>query len=213
MREGADATRWSVLLAAAELFDEYGYTGTSISAISRRSGLTSGAVYFHYAGKQHLARAVIEQHFASWPILLGQAEQSPVGSALDRVVNLSYAVAAAFRDDIMVRAGGRLWLERRAIDVPLPPPFTGWIDTLTGLLGAGQADGSVGTHVDPQAAASVLVCSFFGTHTVSDALDGRRLIEERLTDLWLCLLPGLASDPSAGAAALLAQARAYVDVR
>lgn len=212
MREGADATRWSLLVAAAELFDQHGYTGTSISAISRRCGLTSGAVYFHYAGKQHLARAVIEQHFASWPALISQAEQRPIGCMLDRIVNLSYAVAAAFRDDIIVRAGGRLWLERRTIGVPLPPPFTGWIDTLTGLLEAAQAEGSVAARVDPRAAAGVLVCSFFGTHTVSDALDGRRLIEQRLTDLWLCLLPGLAPETGAGAAALLSRARAYVDV-
>lgn len=213
MREGADATRWSLLVAAAELFDAHGYTGTSISAVSRRCGLTSGAVYFHYANKQSLARAVIEEHFASWPALIRRAAHSPAGCVLDRIVNLSYEVAAAFRDDIVVRAGGRLWLERRTINVALPPPFSGWIETLTGLLDAARADGSVAAHVDPRAAAGVLVCAFFGTHTVSDALDERQHIERHLTDLWLHLLPGLAPDPHVTAAEMLGRARAYVDVR
>ncbi|MEK8174783.1 hypothetical protein NKH77_54245 [Streptomyces sp. M19] len=42
-----------------------------------------------------------------------------------------------------------------------------------------------------------LVSAFFGMHTVSDALDGRRRIEERLDDLWLLLLSGLQARPDA----------------
>jgi len=208
MREGSEATRRSLLEAAAHLFDERGYAGTSISAIGRRSGLTSGAIYFHYSSKDNLARAVVEEHFASWPPLITRISAAPA-PALDKIICMSYVVARAFRDDIVVRAGARLWLERTAINVPLPPPFVDWINTLSELLGEARAEGGVDTHVDPPTTAAVLVCAFFGTHTVSDALDSRLLIEERLTHLWLHLLPGLQS--TLPAAALVERARGCLD--
>jgi len=190
MRERAEVTRHSLLQAAAHLFDQHGYAGTSISDISRRSGLTSGAVYFHYSSKENLARAVVEEHFASWPPLIARISHS-AAPALEKVIYLSFEVAKAFRDDILVRAGARLWTERKTINVPLPPPFVGWINTLAALLSQAQDEGDVAPHVDPHASATVLVCAFFGTHTVSDALDDRTLIEEHVANLWLLFLPGL----------------------
>src|SRR6202042_3586800 len=97
----------------------------------------------------------------------------------------------AFRDDIVVRAGARLWTERKSINAPLPPPFVGWIDTLAVLLDQARDEGDVGAQVDTHTAASVLVCAFFGTHTVSDALVDRTMIEEHVSNLWQLFLPGL----------------------
>ncbi|NEB66371.1 helix-turn-helix transcriptional regulator, partial [Streptomyces fulvissimus] len=67
MQERARATRRSLLEAAALLFAEQGYAGTSVNDISARSGRTSGAVYFHYASKEGLALAVVKDRFATWP--------------------------------------------------------------------------------------------------------------------------------------------------
>ena len=175
------------------LFDRHGYAGTSISSICRSAGFTSGAVYFHFAGKEGLAQSIVEEHFASWPAVIARITDRPL-SALAKIIALSYEVARAFRDDIIVRAGSRLWTERKAINTTMPRPFVGWMDTLAAMLRAGLADGSVDPGVDPQIAASVLVCSFFGTHTVSDALDDRLLIEVHLEYLWLMFLPGLRRD-------------------
>jgi len=197
MRERGEATRQSLLEAAAHLFDRHGYAGTSISDISRRSGLTSGAVYFHYANKENLARAVVEEHFASWPPLIARITRS-AAPALEKIIWMSFEVAKAFRDDILVRAGARLWTERQLINGPLPPPFVGWITTLAGLLAQAQEEGEVARQIDPHVSATVLVCAFFGTHTVSDALDGRFLIEEHVTNLWLLFLPGLQSPSDSG---------------
>ncbi|QUW95334.1 A-factor receptor protein [Streptomyces sp. V17-9] len=69
MQERAKATRRSLLEAAAHLFAEQGYAATSVNDISARSGRTSGAVYFHYTGKEGIAVAVVEDRFATWPQL------------------------------------------------------------------------------------------------------------------------------------------------
>ncbi|HWF16905.1 MAG TPA: helix-turn-helix domain-containing protein [Acidimicrobiales bacterium] len=56
-----DATRASLIKAARELFGEQGYVETSIDEIVARAGLTKGAVYHHFNGKEGLFRAVFEQ--------------------------------------------------------------------------------------------------------------------------------------------------------
>jgi AcrR family transcriptional regulator len=195
----AEATRRAVLEAAARLFDERGYAGTSISDISATSGRTSGSIYFHFGGKEQLALGVVQEHFAAWPRLIGE-HAAPGPPALERLVRLSFAVAASFRDDVVVRAGARLWSERKAIDASLPVPFIGWVHTVTDLLREARVEGDLADHVEPDRASYGVVCAFFGLHTVSDALDGRRDIEERLRDLWLLLLPALQERPAEAAA-------------
>ncbi|MEV6738913.1 ScbR family autoregulator-binding transcription factor [Streptomyces sp. NPDC051104] len=195
MQDRAEETRKAVLLAAAHLFFERGYVATSINDISERSGRTSGAVYFHYTNKEQLALAVVKAHFATWPAMIARHE-AVAEPALEKLVGLSFAVARAFRDDVLVRAGARLWAERKSIDVEMPAPFVDWIATVERMLTQARADGDLAPGADPSRDAPTLVAAFFGLHTLSDALDDRLLIEDRLTDLWLLLLPGLQADPA-----------------
>jgi AcrR family transcriptional regulator len=190
MQDRAEATRRLILRSAAEQFDRKGYAAAAIAEITAQAGCTSGALYFHFGGKDQLAAAVIEEHFAHWQPLVARAEQLPA-PALEQLVALSFAVMRAFRDDVVVRAGGRLWSERRAIDARLPVPFVGWIATAGRILGRAKAEGALHPHSDPERSAEVLVCSLFGVHAVSDCLDGRALVEEHLAGLWLLVLPGL----------------------
>lgn len=198
----AKLTRQTLLETAAHLFDERGYAGTSISDISALAGRTSGAIYFHYTSKEKLALAVIEEHFASWPRMIDR-HRSAGRPALEKLVALSFTVARAFRDDVVVRAGSRLWMERKAIPAPLPAPFVGWIEVVTELLTEARSQGELAPRVVPATAAHSIVCAFFGLHTVSDALDGRADIEQRLRELWLLLLESLQAQPDA--AGLLAR--------
>lgn len=195
MQDRAEATRQAIVLAAAQEFDRTGYAATSIAAIAARAECTSGALYFHFAGKDRMAAAVIEAHFAAWRPLTTRLETLPI-PAVERLVALSYAVMRAFRDDVVVRAGARLWSERRAIDALLPRPFVGWITLIATLLDQARSEGDVPAHLDSARTADALVCALFGVHTVSDALDARARIEEHLDGCWLLLLPGLLDRPA-----------------
>src|SRR5699024_8098595 len=44
----ARVTRGAILLAAAEEFERIGYSGATLGAVLRRSGVTKGAFYFHF---------------------------------------------------------------------------------------------------------------------------------------------------------------------
>lgn len=194
MQERAEATRRYLVESAAQLFEERGYAGTSISDISALSGRTSGAIYFHFASKEKLALAVVEATLGTWPEMIEKA-RAEAAPALDTLVSLSFSVARAFRDDVVVRAGSRLWMERKAIDAPVPGPFGAWVATVTDLLRQAADAGELAAGVDPDTAALTVVYAFFGLHTVSDATDGRAAIEDRLREMWQVLLPALRAVP------------------
>ncbi|MFC4114704.1 TetR/AcrR family transcriptional regulator [Nonomuraea zeae] len=58
--ERGAATRDRVLAIATRLFAERGYDDTSIETVLQESGLSRGALYHHYAGKDALFEAVLE---------------------------------------------------------------------------------------------------------------------------------------------------------
>lgn len=56
-----DATRAALTDAARQLFGERGYAETSTDEVVARAGVTKGALYHHFTGKEDLFRAVYEQ--------------------------------------------------------------------------------------------------------------------------------------------------------
>ncbi|MBV8930657.1 MAG: helix-turn-helix transcriptional regulator, partial [Mycobacteriaceae bacterium] len=60
------ATRAALLQVAAEVFAERGYAETTMAELITRSGLTKGAFYFHFASKEQLALAVIDEKQSQW---------------------------------------------------------------------------------------------------------------------------------------------------
>jgi AcrR family transcriptional regulator len=54
------ATRGQLIEVATRLFAERGYEGTSIEAVLAAAGVSRGALYHHFAGKEALFTAVLE---------------------------------------------------------------------------------------------------------------------------------------------------------
>ncbi|MGH3193050.1 MAG: TetR/AcrR family transcriptional regulator [Streptosporangiaceae bacterium] len=54
------ATRGQLIEVATSLFAEHGYEGTSIEAVLGAAGVSRGALYHHFAGKEALFAAVLE---------------------------------------------------------------------------------------------------------------------------------------------------------
>jgi AcrR family transcriptional regulator len=55
-----EATRALLIAIATRLFAEHGYEGTSIEAVLREAGVSRGSLYHHFAGKEALYEAVVE---------------------------------------------------------------------------------------------------------------------------------------------------------
>src|SRR5580698_8735326 len=58
----AAGTRERLLLAAADAFAERGYEGTRVADIARAAGVSSGAMYAHFASKADLLVAALKAH-------------------------------------------------------------------------------------------------------------------------------------------------------
>ena len=59
-------TRNRVLEVATELMASRGYSGTTISAISKASGVMPASIYWHFESKEGLLAAVIERAAEAW---------------------------------------------------------------------------------------------------------------------------------------------------
>jgi AcrR family transcriptional regulator len=57
--ERTATTRMQLIKAARRLFAEQGYSSTTLAAVARTAGLTTGALYHHWAGKEDLLADVV----------------------------------------------------------------------------------------------------------------------------------------------------------
>ena len=65
-RANGVASRIAILDAAAHIAGERGYEGTSINAVSERSGLPASSIYWHFKNKDELIAAVIDRSYSDW---------------------------------------------------------------------------------------------------------------------------------------------------
>ena len=65
-REQGARTRESILEVTTELMATRGYSGTTISAISKASGVMPASIYWHFENKEGLLAAVVERAADAW---------------------------------------------------------------------------------------------------------------------------------------------------
>jgi AcrR family transcriptional regulator len=63
--ERTETTRRALLDAGRALFAQHGYADVGVGELSRRAGVTSGAIYHHFGSKAGLFRAVYDELVAS----------------------------------------------------------------------------------------------------------------------------------------------------
>lgn len=78
-RERREATIAALLVAARDRFAQDGYAATSLDAIATDAGVTKGALYHHFDGKEELFAAVHAREHRR----LGAAAEAAAGEARD----------------------------------------------------------------------------------------------------------------------------------
>ncbi|GGU32837.1 ScbR family autoregulator-binding transcription factor [Streptomyces lavendofoliae] len=187
-QERAVQTRLALMRAAAEVFDECGYTGAGINKILKRAGLTAGALYFHFGSKEGLAKAVMN------------AQQDTIEPLLDsrglqRLVDITLVWSHQLAADPLLRAGVELSLgHEKFVD---EAPFEGWRELMTGYLREARDLGELREGVDPEVVARFVVGACTGVQLYARQVDGRAGLPRRVTEMWDCLLPGIAAPGTA----------------
>ena len=182
----AGSTRQRLIAAASRQFAHHAYSVVSLDDILTEAELTKGAMYFHFASKQALALAIIDD--------LTEISRAAVTeliarkmSGLETLIDLVYLLAVQDSQNEVARAGVRL-LETLDNTALRSPPWQSWIDTVTALIQKAVTDGDLVDHHDPQDIAKMLVALWMGTRRISD-LDQPEQHLDNLQKSWILALP------------------------
>lgn len=105
-------SRRRIVDAAAALMAERGFAGTSIAAVSERSGLPSGSIYWHFESKEALLAAVVEEGARRWFESLRAGDPGSMTAA----ARLDAAATSLEKEPEFLRLLLLISLERREVD-------------------------------------------------------------------------------------------------
>jgi AcrR family transcriptional regulator len=109
-------SRRKIIDAAAALMAERGFAGTSIAAVSERSGLPSGSIYWHFESKEALLSAVVEEGARRWFDSLQVSTKLSNDPAARAAALLEAAATSLEKQPEFLRLLLLIALERREVD-------------------------------------------------------------------------------------------------
>lgn len=194
-QERSARTRLRILETAASAFAEHGYDGVSLNEVVRRSGLTKGALYHHFASRDELALATFRHKQQELVSQIGQAVD-PDAPPLERLAELLRERARLLARDrslfVVVRLGIDLTMRHGA-----GSEYAGFTDLPLELFGElvreGQARGEIRPDVDPGAAAETIFAGILGIDQAALLAPDEAGLLERSEWLLDVLVHGLAA--------------------
>jgi TetR/AcrR family transcriptional repressor of nem operon len=179
-------TRQRLIAAASRQFAQRPYSMVSLDDILTEAGLTKGAMYFHFASKQALASAIIDDLTEMNRTAVTELVARKM-SGLETLIDLVYLLAVQDAQNEVARAGVRLvdTLDNTALATT---PWQSWIETVTTLIQKAASEGDIVNHHDPQDIAKMLVALWVGIRRISD-LDQPEHHLDNLQKAWVLALP------------------------
>ncbi|MGV9268676.1 ScbR family autoregulator-binding transcription factor [Kitasatospora sp. NPDC003701] len=189
-QERAERTRAALIQAAAKLFGEQGFSGTSVVKIADEAGLTLGAVYFHFRNKSELAREIVFRQ-PEWVVTPRPSE------GLQRVVDVSLTWACQLLDNPILQAGARLVWEQEQFNSPDENSHRQWAEIVMEDLLVAQRRRELRAGTDIQALSRLVVYACTGAQMHSFIETRRADLPERVVEFWQLLLPAVATPGTA----------------
>ncbi|KUN00468.1 hypothetical protein AQI95_34815 [Streptomyces yokosukanensis] len=186
MQARSERTRRKLIQAGARQFNEHGYASATLGRIAADTGLTKGALYFHFASKEVLADAVQQEGSARLVEFLRRREESGA-PPVQVLIDMTHWLSRALREDPMVGAGLRIAHECADREPPVTDFYRAWDREVLRLLRrAGEAD-ALRAAGRGEGAATLLWAMVCGLAAVAKALPAEEL-NQRLAASWDLLL-------------------------
>lgn len=152
-RPGHD--RATVLRCAIEVFNARGYDATSVSDLAAALGVTKSAIYHHFASKQDLLAAALDEALSGLDTVVSAAATGtgPAALRLRATVRTAVRILAAHREAVtlLLRVRGNSALERSALE------RRRHIDEqLAALVRRAADDGDLRADIDPDVASRLV---------------------------------------------------------
>ncbi|MEV5123913.1 ScbR family autoregulator-binding transcription factor [Streptomyces decoyicus] len=184
-QDRAIRTRRVILEAAASVFDEQGYDRATIAEVLERAGVTKGALYFHFASKEQLALAVLEEQVVDIAV-------EPQKIKLQEFVDSGQVLAYRLRSDPIQRGAARLAVEQGSNHLDRKQSMISWTHFVESLLNEARDRGEVLESIVVRETAELFVGAFAGLQMMSQALTNQADLSRRLTVFFEHTLPSIA---------------------
>ena len=199
-----ERTRERLLQAAYREVLRTGFQGAGIDTILAATNLTKGALYYHFASKEALGYAIVDEIIAKlvhdrWlrPLLSeGQAIVILIG-----IVRRIPARPAELRESCPLL---NLSQEMSPVDEQfrkrLERLFLAWQEGVAALLRRGQSEGTVGSDLNPEESASFLVAMVEGYASLAKNAQDAKVWEVGIRNIvgWLRSLRAPRQSPKGG---------------
>jgi len=163
-----DRTRGALLAAAFEEIHAQGFRAASLDNILKRSGVTKGALYYHFSNKAALGHAVVDEMILpifkeAWALLRDESIHP-----IDRMKRVIDQHVARIGHEEIVRGCpiNNLVQEMAGIEedfrTRLNQILGAWVEQISAVLKQGQVEGKVRADIDPDRAATMIVASYEG---------------------------------------------------
>lgn len=169
----AEETKQMIVARSAALFNQRGYSGTSISDVMEATGLKKGGIYNHFSGKDELALEAFDYAYGIIRQRYGQALLAAAGDPHGQLLAMLDVFVRNYSDPPV--AGGCPVLNT-AIDSDDAHPalceraraaLDEWQTAVVRIIRKGQARGRFRTMVDGAGMASLLVGTMEGALMMS----------------------------------------------
>ncbi|AYN38677.1 TetR/AcrR family transcriptional regulator [Streptomyces dangxiongensis] len=182
-QDRAIRTRKLILENMAILFNEVGYDAATIAALVERTGLTRGALYFHFASKEDMARAVLDE-------AVTREGLSPQAFKLQEWVDLGLLLAHRLPREPILRAAVRLAVDPKARRL-FGTRWPDWVAVGDELLSEAKVNGELLAHADPAAVSRAVVGAWTGVQLVTEVLEEKLDLSQEIAGLYQLLLPSI----------------------
>jgi AcrR family transcriptional regulator len=179
-QQRAIETRESLLLGASRVFARMSYSRARLKDIAEESGISEGALYFHFGNKSQIAAAILEAQQDRMTAVL-TTSLAEAGSGLEKLFAVMQGLGKLVATDEVVQAGITLASEpENEVAQAARDPYFEWIRIARTLIGLGIDDGSVDAGTDIAEAAEFANYAFVGAQVISGMADSWVSLPERL---------------------------------
>ncbi|MER5767575.1 ScbR family autoregulator-binding transcription factor [Streptomyces sp. NPDC001985] len=186
LQERGMRTRRLILEAAADVFAENGYEGASTTAILAKTGLTRGALYHHFPSKEAIADALVATQ--------AEAMVAPERTIrLQSIIDLTLSYARELQDDPLLQASVRLTVEQTSFSEGKKLAYQQSADVVRNIVRDAESRGELIPGADPEDTSQLIIAAFTGVHLMSQLNTERKDLMHRVSVMWRCLLPGIAT--------------------
>jgi len=162
----AQRTRQRLLEAAFEEVYRSGFQGAGLDTILAATGVTKGALYYHFGSKDALGYAIVEEIVAALPrdkwLRPLQQDKDPIDALIDIVQATSVRPKDVQGGCPLVNLAQEMSPLDERFRKRLERIFNAWQEGITTALRRGQSQGTVRRDLVPEETASFLIAMYEG---------------------------------------------------